>query len=63
MNIINARLRGKPGLYRIELSGERIAAIVPQAEVVAPVATDDLDAGQNLVGHPLWNRTFIWMPP
>jgi hypothetical protein len=27
MNIINARLRGKPGLFRIELDGERIAAI------------------------------------
>ncbi|MBH3414986.1 cytosine deaminase [Pseudomonas putida] len=52
MNIINARLRGKPGLFRIELNGERIAAIVPQAEVVAPVAAHDLDAGQNLVVAP-----------
>lgn len=52
MNIINARLRGKPGLFRIELNDERIAAIVPQAEVVAPVAAHDLDAGQNLVVAP-----------
>lgn len=52
MNIINARLRGKPGLFRIELSGERIAAIVPQAEGVAARAADDLDAGQNLVVAP-----------
>ena len=28
MNIINARLRGKPGLFRVELNGERIAAIL-----------------------------------
>lgn len=52
MNIINARLRGKPGLFRIELNGARIAAIVPQAEVVALAGVDDLDAGQNLVVAP-----------
>lgn len=52
MNIINARLRGKPGLFRIELSDERIAAIKPQADGVAPRAADDLDAGQNLVVAP-----------
>ena len=27
MNILNARLRGRSGLYRIELDGARIAAI------------------------------------
>ena len=52
MNIINARLRGKPGLYRIELDGERIAAILPQAEPVLPAGADDLDAGHNLVVAP-----------
>ena len=52
MNVINARLRGKPGLFRIELDGERIAAIAPQAEGVAPVTVGDLDARQNLVIAP-----------
>lgn len=52
MNIINARLRGKPGLYRIELAGQRIGAIIAQDEGVVPVAGDDLDAGQNLVVPP-----------
>lgn len=52
MNIINARLRGKPGLFRVELNGERIAAIVPQTDVVAPATGNDLDAGQNLVVAP-----------
>lgn len=52
MNILNARLRGKPGLFRIELNGERIAAITPQGGVQAPGAGDDLDAGQNLVVAP-----------
>lgn len=52
MNIINARLRGKPGLFRVELNGERIAAIVPQTDVVASATANDLDAGQNLVVAP-----------
>ncbi|WP_144965803.1 cytosine deaminase [Pseudomonas sp. DE0010] len=52
MNIINARLRGKPGLYRIELAGQRIGAITAQNEGVLPVAGADLDAGQNLVVPP-----------
>ncbi|MFR0717722.1 cytosine deaminase [Enterobacterales bacterium BD_CKDN230030183-1A_HGKHYDSX7] len=52
MNIINARLRGKPGLYRIELSGERIAAIHAQQDVAVPTADSDIDAGQNLVTAP-----------
>ena len=30
MNILNARLRGRSGLYRIELDGARIAAISAQ---------------------------------
>ena len=51
MNIVNARLRGKDGLYRIELSGERIAAI--QAQVGSSVANPgDLDAAGNLVTAP-----------
>ena len=52
MNIINARLRGKAGLFRIELDGERIAAIKPQAAVAAPGTDGDLDAQQNLVVPP-----------
>jgi len=52
MNILNARLRGKPGLFRIELGGERIAAITPQLDVVAASRPDDLDALQNLVVPP-----------
>lgn len=52
MNIINARLRGKPGLYRIELAGQRIGAITAQNEGVLPVAGADLDAAQNLVAPP-----------
>jgi cytosine deaminase len=51
MNIVNARLRGKDGLYRIELSGERIAAI--QAQAASSVANPgDLDAAGNLVTAP-----------
>ncbi|KTS96965.1 cytosine deaminase [Pseudomonas parafulva] len=52
MNIINARLRGKPGLYRIELAGQRIGAITAQNEGVLPAAGADLDAAQNLVVPP-----------
>lgn len=52
MNIINARLRGKPGLYRIELAGQRIGAITAQNEGLLPVAGADLDAAQNLVVPP-----------
>ncbi|WP_419736354.1 cytosine deaminase [Pseudomonas sp. COR18] len=51
MNIINARLRGKTGLYRIELDGERISAIVAQPGVAQAQAAD-LDADQNLVTAP-----------
>ncbi len=52
MNIINARLRGKPGLYRIELNGERIDAIHAQPDVAVPAGDGDIDAGQNLVTAP-----------
>jgi len=52
MNIINARLRGKPGLFRIELAGQCIGAITAQDAGVLPVAGADLDAGQNLVVPP-----------
>lgn len=52
MNIINARLRGKPGLYRIEIDGERIAAIHAQPGVAVAAADSDIDAGQNLVTAP-----------
>lgn len=52
MNIINARLRGKDGLFRIELSGDRIHAIHPQPHMIAVPAAADLDAAQNLVVAP-----------
>ncbi|TLX53682.1 cytosine deaminase [Stutzerimonas nosocomialis] len=51
MNIVNARLRGKEGLFRIELDGERIAALVPQAGP-ADTPAGDLDAASNLVTAP-----------
>ncbi|MCG4455764.1 cytosine deaminase [Pseudomonas sp. MMS21-TM103] len=51
MNIVNARLRGRSGLFRIELAQARIAAIVMQAqELIA--AADELDAAGNLVVPP-----------
>lgn len=51
MNVVNARLRGRSGLFRIELAQARIAAIVAQAqELVA--AADELDAAGNLVVPP-----------
>ncbi|WP_324730586.1 cytosine deaminase [Pseudomonas paeninsulae] len=51
MNIVNARLRGRSGLFRIELAQTRIAAIAAQAqELVA--AADELDAAGNLVAPP-----------
>lgn len=51
MNIVNARLRGRSGLFRIELAQTRIAAIAAQAqELVA--AADELDAAGNLVVPP-----------
>lgn len=51
MNIINARLRGKEGLFRIALDGERISAIMPQPSALKP-DTGDLDASGNLVTAP-----------
>jgi cytosine deaminase len=51
MNIVNARLRKQPGLYRIELDGECIAAIIEQPALVAANA-NELDAAGNLVTAP-----------
>ena len=52
MNIINARLRGKTGLHRIQIDGQRIGAIVAQSAVVQATGATDLDAGENLVTAP-----------
>lgn len=52
MNIINARLRGKTGLYRIQIDGQRIGAIVAQSAVIQATGATDLDAGENLVTAP-----------
>ncbi|GAB7531144.1 cytosine deaminase [Pseudomonas sp. 3A(2025)] len=52
MNIINARLRGKTGLYRLELDAGKIKAIVAQTDVIKALHAADLDAGQNLVTAP-----------
>lgn len=51
MKIVNARLRGREGLHRIELDGTRIAAIAAQ---LAPAGAggDELDAAGNLVVPP-----------
>ncbi|MFI8479575.1 cytosine deaminase [Pseudomonas sp. NPDC078700] len=51
MNIINARLRGREGLYRIVLEQDRITEISPHSPTIS-AATDDLDAGGNLVIAP-----------
>lgn len=52
MNIINARLRGKDGLFRIELEGECIAAIQAQSGPLALDNASDIDAEHNLVVPP-----------
>jgi len=51
MIIHNARLRGRDGLHRITLDGERIAAIDAQ-HAQPPIAEGDLDAVGNLVVPP-----------
>ena len=51
MNIVNARLRGREGLYRLELAGARIAAITAQ-QAPAEAGPGDLDAASNLVVPP-----------
>ncbi|MBK3869469.1 cytosine deaminase [Pseudomonas stutzeri] len=51
MNILNARLRGRSGLYRIELEGARIAAITAQ-QAPAKAGQGDIDAASNLVVPP-----------
>jgi len=71
--IVNARLPGETGLYRVEISAGRFSRIEPQsADVVA--AADELDAGGNLLlppfvephihldaaltaGQPRWNQS------
>ncbi|WP_295483091.1 cytosine deaminase [uncultured Pseudomonas sp.] len=52
MNIINARLRGKTGLFTVRVSGERIAAIELQPTKIEPSSAEDIDAAQNLVIPP-----------
>jgi cytosine deaminase len=52
MNIINARLRKKTGLYRLEIKGEQISAISRQEQLQPVSAASDLDAQQNLVIAP-----------
>lgn len=51
MIIHNARLRGRDGLHRITLDGERIAAIDAQ-HALPPIAEGDLNAAGNLVVPP-----------
>ena len=71
--IVNARLPGETGLYRVEISAGRFSRIEPQsADVFA--AADELDAGGNLLlppfvephihldaaltaGQPRWNQS------
>ncbi|MBD3737030.1 MAG: cytosine deaminase [Pseudomonas balearica] len=51
MNIVNARLHGREGLYRLELAGARIAAITAQ-QAPAETSEGDIDAASNLVVPP-----------
>ncbi|MFB8828503.1 cytosine deaminase [Azotobacter sp. CWF10] len=51
MKIVNARLRGREGLHRIELDGARIAAIAAQP-APADAGGAELDAAGNLVVPP-----------
>ncbi|PZW47478.1 cytosine deaminase [Pseudomonas sp. URMO17WK12:I2] len=51
MNIVNARLRGREGLFHIALDGAQITAISEQPALVSAVA-GDLDAASNLVVAP-----------
>ncbi|MBD9397191.1 cytosine deaminase [Pseudomonas sp. PDM11] len=51
MKIVNARLRGREGLFHIALDGSQIAAINEQPAVVS-AAAGDLDAACNLVVAP-----------
>nr|WP_288498524.1 cytosine deaminase [uncultured Pseudomonas sp.] len=51
MNIVNARLRGREGLFHIALDGSQIAAINEQPAVVSATA-GNLDAASNLVVAP-----------
>lgn len=51
MNILNARLRGRSGLYRIELNGARIASISAQ-QAPSEANEGDIDAASNLVVPP-----------
>ncbi|WP_349569960.1 cytosine deaminase [Azotobacter salinestris] len=51
MKIVNARLRGREGLHRIELNGARIAAIAAQP-APADAGDAELDAAGNLVVPP-----------
>src|SRR3990167_764737 len=51
MNIVNARLGGRSGLFRIELAQARIAGIVAQAQELLATA-DELDAAGNLLVPP-----------
>ena len=52
MHIHNARLRGRDGLFRIELHDQRIAAIDEQTGSDRPFAPGDLDAEGHLVTAP-----------
>lgn len=49
--IVNARLQGRDGLYRLAMAEGRFAAISAQTETVA-AADSELDAGGNLVTPP-----------
>ncbi|OLU27077.1 cytosine deaminase [Pseudomonas sp. PA27(2017)] len=51
MNIVNARLRGREGLFQIALDGSQIAAITAQSAEVS-ASEGDLDAANNLVVAP-----------
>ena len=49
--IANARLQGRDGLFRLEISNGRFSGITAQAENTT-VNEGELDAGENLVTAP-----------
>jgi cytosine deaminase len=53
MNVINARLRGRDGLFTIGIDADTITRIDAQHAPLAPGHADDVDAGGRLAIAPL----------
>lgn len=61
MKIINARLRGRSGLFTIDIDADTIRGIDLQPSPLALQGDDVIDAGSNLVIPPLVERISTWM--